>query len=199
MTVIQVQLTAEITQGLPIKVVKNSEHPIEFLIKNTHLADAIITDFNHGSLLEDSIIISEEAIDGSSQPITYSFAEFQEKLATGVKLDPHKQYRVNAIYKVIDENHKNDILFKYKESATLENELDREGVRPQVLKNITIEKNATVTVIGKVNVQNLKFKIGEEEKIEFIFTNTSTEFPATGANITIIQKTEGQAAVVKKN
>jgi hypothetical protein len=131
--------------------------------------------------------------------MTYSFTEFQEKLAKGAKLDPQKQYRVNAIYKVIEENHKNDILFKYKESATLENKLDREGVRPRLLENITIEQNAVVAVIGKANIKNLNFKIGAEEKIEFIFSNTHNEFPATGVNITIIQKAEGQAAVVKKN
>lgn len=199
LTVVQVQLTAEIIKGLPNTVVKNSEHPIEFLIKNTDLTDAILMGFNHGSLIEGSIVISEEAIDGISEVITYSFAEFQEKLTTGLKLDSHKQYRVKATYKVIDENNKNDILFKYKESDTLENESDREGVRIRLLENINIEKEATVKVIGKASAQNLNFKMGEKEKIEFIFTNMSSDFPATGVNITIIKKVDGKAATVKKN
>lgn len=198
-TVVQVHLTVEITKELPPKVVKNSEHPIEFLIKNTHIVDAVITGFDYGSLLKDSIQINEESIDGSSSVTTYSFEEFEEKLKKELKLDPHKQYRITAIYKVIDESRENDILFKYKESATLEDKLEQEGVRPQFLKNVTIEKNATVKVVGKSNIQKVNFKIGGEEKIEFTFTNTSSEFPATGANITIIQKAEDQAEIVKKN
>lgn len=198
-TVIQVQLTAKIITPLPDKVVKNSAHPVEFLIQNKNEADAIISGFNPGPLLKDSIFIHEESIDGNTPVITYTYKEFQEKLKEGLTLDPNKQYRVKAIYKVNEKEIKKDVLFQYEESATLENPLDQEGVRPPLLENVIIDGKANVTIIGKASFENLKLKISSEEKIKFTFTNIDPNYPATGIDITIRQKIKGQEAIVKKN
>lgn len=196
--VIQVLLVAELLAKLPDKLVANSEHIIEFLIKNTSGLSATNIEIDGGALLFESITITEEIIGGqpSTKPI-YSLREFNSRSKTERKLDTNKQFRVKATFRAKEETGiaTLDTLIKYKESATLVDKDEQLGLSLNKLKggSTTIigklddRGNPRVFIEGKVSIPD-QLKLDQEETVEFTFENKSSEYPATGVVITIYAK-----------
>lgn len=189
--VIQVQLIGEIIKGLPEKVVVNSEHEIELLVKNISGLDATQIDIQIGRLLDDTISISEEDINKNNLG-TYTLIEFNEK--TNKKLDTNKQYRIKGTYKAPKEegNDPLDFLIKYNESQSLKDTNEKMGLSFNTLPNgsttvISIE-DAKIKVTSIVKPEDIPtLKVNQKQKIEFQFTNADSQYPITGIHITVTE------------
>lgn len=144
--VIQVLLIAEILGKMPDKFVANSEHTIEFLIKNTSKLSATDIEIDNDALLFESITITEEIINGqpSTNPI-YFLREFNSRSKTERKLDTNQQFRVKAIFRANEETGiaTLDTLIKYKESATT---VDKDE---QLCLSLNKLEGGSTTIIGK--------------------------------------------------
>lgn len=185
--VIQVQLVGEIIQGLPEKVVAFSQHPIELLVKNTNGFDATDIDIDEENLSIETIV--EEDSTGAVIAI-YSLEDFKIKK----RLDPNRQYRIKATYHAAELAGKDqlNILVKYNESKSLAHADERAGLSFKTLPGgstlVISQEEARVVIDGKVRPETLRLKLNQEHKVEFIFTNKSPDYPATGIHIALTEK-----------
>lgn len=186
--VIQVQLIGEIIQGLPQKVVAESQHPIELLVKNTSGFDATDIDIDAENVLIESIV--EESIDGTSIA-TYKLEDFKVKKS----LDSSRQYRIKGTYQApaLAGQDELDILLKYNEAKSLTHVDDRAGLSFKKLPDgstlVISQEEAQVVIKGKVEpIEPLQLKLNQEHPVEFIFTNKSPDYPATGIHISLTEE-----------
>lgn len=184
--VIQVKLIGEIIKGLPKKVVVNSKHSIELLIKNNTNFDATDIDIDEGNLLIEAI--KEEDINGNVIN-TYTLENYKNNLK------PNGQYRIIGTIQIpekIGENQLN-VLIKYNESKSLTKVEDRLGLSFNELaggSTIVIDQiTADVKIEGTVEPNLLQLKLNQKHEVQFIFKNKNLKFPATNIVISITEET----------
>ncbi|MCZ6913117.1 MAG: hypothetical protein O7C59_00305 [Rickettsia endosymbiont of Ixodes persulcatus] len=185
--VIQVQLSVSLERPKEFsKFALNSDQKIVFLITNTSGLDAteIKIEQMADPLLKDIVIKKEKLVNeayenvGDSKDIT-SFNLDDNKLDTSERLYITGKLKTNE-----EGKKKLGILVKYKEAETLEDSDDKLGAKFE--QEITI---VGVTIVGKVDPKlPQKIKLGGSYEVTFIFTNESTEFPATGLKLEVKQE-----------
>ena len=188
--VVQVTLQAEMVKAIPQHVVVNSEHDLEFLIKNTSLLDATNIQMVLGNLPESATIEEENSednvlIDGV---VRRTIVEFNQLDPSARKLDKARQFRIKARIK-INQAGLFDLgtLITFDEAKTLDDPTEQAGVKltggVDNQQPITAEHITMISAI--TSPLPLKVKLGSQHVVKVTFTNQSESFPVTGINITV--------------
>lgn len=200
--VIQVKLKLRLLKPefLSEKLPFNFKQEVEFFIENPTEFDATKILLKVSGLL-DGLFIVREKPDGKGdyekvEDENLTLADFSENSA--ITLDSKHRFRLKGKIKTDKIGTETlSILVKYDELKTLsESDPTKDGEKFE--KTITIEG---VSVVGNVKTKLPdKVKLGESYEVIFEFTNQSANFPATGVNISIEEKPEGDHAyAVKKS
>ncbi len=186
--VIQVQLSVSLEQpNKASKFALNSDQEIVFIIANTSELDATKIKIEQMSdlLSKDDIHITKEKLVNETYEEVGDSKDIESFNKDDNSLDTAERFRVTGKLKTDEKGKKKlGILVKYKEAETLEAAVDKLGAKFE--KEITI---VGVTIVGKVeSMLPPKIKLGSSYDVTFIFTNESTEFPATGLKLEVKQE-----------